>query len=101
MISKSNFVIAGDLKAPGSTPITEYFPKRAPASPVRGGTKSPLSFGSPAVYPQSPKQAGGFTNSASSGGPPGAPPGPGTFGNSNNGPAPTAIGKQHAFKKYD
>merc|ERR1712038_920879 len=96
----------GDLKAPGSTPITEYFPKRAPASPVRGGTKSPLSFGSPAVYPQSPKQAGGFTNSASSGGPPGAPPGPGTFGpvvagNSNNGPAPTAIGGSTSVVPYE
>merc|ERR1712038_891750 len=91
----------GDLKAPASTPITEYFPKRAPASPVRGGTKSPLSFGSPAVYPQSPKQAGGVTNSASSGGPPGAPPGPGTFGNSNNGPAPTAIGGSTSVVPYE
>ena len=36
-----------------SKSISEYFPKRAPSSPVRGGTKSPLSFGS--MYPHSPK----------------------------------------------
>merc|ERR1711971_995077 len=42
-----------DAKKSSNKPISEYFPKRAPSSPVRGGTKSPLSFGS--MYPQSPK----------------------------------------------
>ena len=50
-------------------PISEYFPKRAPSSPVRGGTKSPLSFGT--IYPQSPKTAQ-YVSSPS--------------GNTNNGP---------------
>ena len=66
----------GDLTAPGSKPISEYFPKRAPASPARGGTKSPLSFGS-AMYPQSPKA----TFSPASGNPVAS-----TAGNANNGP---------------
>ena len=42
-----------DAQKSSNKPISEYFPKRAPSSPVRGGTKSPLSFGS--MYPQSPK----------------------------------------------
>ena len=72
----------GDRGGPGSAPlpdiseaqkssnkpISEYFPKRTPSSPVRGGTKSPLSFGS--MYPQSPKTS--YVSSPS--------------GNTNNGP---------------
>ena len=47
-------IMAGsDAQKSSNKPISEYFPKRAPSSPVRGGTKSPLSFGS--MYPQSPK----------------------------------------------
>merc|ERR550532_842173 len=47
-------IMAGsDAQKSSNKPIREYFPKRAPSSPVRGGTKSPLSFGS--MYPQSPK----------------------------------------------
>lgn len=59
--------------------ISEYFPKRAPASPVRGGTKSPLSFGS--IYPQSPKTTPYSTAGAGA-----------TSGNANNGPPPTSFG---------
>lgn len=61
-------------------PINEYFPKRAPSSPVRhGGTKSPLSFGS--VYPQSPKTP--YVSSPSA--------------NANNGP-PLAFGQGDYFQ---
>ncbi len=44
-------------------PINEYFPKRAPSSPVRGGTKSPLSFGS--MFPQSPSTKTAYVSSPS------------------------------------
>ena len=49
-------------------PISEYFPKRAPSSPARGGTKSPLSFGP--MYPQSPKTPYVSSPSGTSNGPP-------------------------------
>jgi tousled-like kinase len=66
----------GHKSAAAAKPISEYFPKRAPASPVRGGTKSPLSFGTnppPGMYPQSPKPqyvASPVVSSNSSNGPP-------------------------------
>ena len=67
-----------------SKSISEYFPKRAPSSPVRGGTKSPLSFGS--MYPHSPKTSQYASSPTPKSASSGANNGPPVFGPVNAAP---------------
>ena len=82
----SDIITGSEAQKSSNKPINEYFPKRAPSSPVRGGTKSPLSFGS--MYPQSPKTS--YVSSPS--------------GNANNGPMSynqSDYYQQHSQGNYD